>query len=82
VGDERAAVSAGVGLTTIGAVCSNRPESGVCHAICTRRLVIGIGTCSSHFRVGEEADALCLHAWFGVATDEGVDADDLALAAG
>jgi hypothetical protein len=32
VGDERAAVSAGVGLTAIGAVCSNRAESGVCHA--------------------------------------------------
>jgi hypothetical protein len=32
VGDQRAAVSAGVGLTTIGAASSNRAESGVCHA--------------------------------------------------
>jgi hypothetical protein len=32
VGDERAAVSAGVGSTTIGAVWSNLAESGVCHA--------------------------------------------------
>jgi hypothetical protein len=47
--------------------------------ICTRRLCHRDWNLIQPFRVGEEADALCLHAWFGLASDEGVDADDLAL---